>query len=152
MAKLIKEAGFPPGVVNVISGYGPTAGQALARHMDVAKIAFTGSTAIGKQIQTAVVKGAAEAAEKAANSTFQKLGISTQPGFVAKATEKAANSGLQKLGLSKLSNPDQEVLEKVFTASTLPTPIGQKRKLSTPGRQKKKRKRARAFGDGVILE
>lgn len=51
MAKLIKEAGFPKGVVNVLSGFGPTAGEPLARHMDVRKVAFTGSTAVGKLIQ-----------------------------------------------------------------------------------------------------
>uniref|UniRef100_A0A3P8ZC95 Aldehyde dehydrogenase 1 family member A1 n=1 Tax=Esox lucius TaxID=8010 RepID=A0A3P8ZC95_ESOLU len=53
MAHLIKEAGFPPGVVNVLPGYGPTAGSAIAHHMDIDKIAFTGSTAVGKLIQQA---------------------------------------------------------------------------------------------------
>lgn len=51
LANLFKEAGFPPGVVNIISGYGATAGAALASHLDVDKIAFTGSTATGKIIQ-----------------------------------------------------------------------------------------------------
>uniref|UniRef100_A0A6Q2ZB55 Aldehyde dehydrogenase 1 family member A1 n=1 Tax=Esox lucius TaxID=8010 RepID=A0A6Q2ZB55_ESOLU len=46
-------AGFPPGVVNVLPGYGPTAGSAIAHHMDIDKIAFTGSTAVGKLIQQA---------------------------------------------------------------------------------------------------
>jgi aldehyde dehydrogenase (NAD+) len=50
MANLIKEAGFPPGVVNVLSGYGPTAGKSIACHMDVDKCAFTGSTPVGKMI------------------------------------------------------------------------------------------------------
>ncbi|KAK4137402.1 aldehyde dehydrogenase [Trichocladium antarcticum] len=50
MAKLIKEAGFPPGVVNIINGYGREAGAALVEHPHVDKIAFTGSTATGKQI------------------------------------------------------------------------------------------------------
>ncbi|KAH7674519.1 aldehyde dehydrogenase (NAD+) protein [Dioscorea alata] len=47
-AKLLHEAGLPDGVLNVISGYGPTAGAALANHMDVDKLAFTGSTETGK--------------------------------------------------------------------------------------------------------
>ncbi|RZC59139.1 hypothetical protein C5167_006455 [Papaver somniferum] len=47
-AKLLHEAGLPEGVLNVISGFGPTAGAALASHMDVDKLAFTGSTATGK--------------------------------------------------------------------------------------------------------
>lgn len=49
-AKLVKEAGFPPGVLNVLSGLGPIAGQAIAEHMDIDKIAFTGSTAVGRKI------------------------------------------------------------------------------------------------------
>lgn len=50
VAKLIKEAGFPPGVVNVINGYGREAGAALVQHIHVDKIAFTGSTVTGKEI------------------------------------------------------------------------------------------------------
>ncbi|ESP00661.1 hypothetical protein LOTGIDRAFT_177987 [Lottia gigantea] len=48
VAHLAIEAGFPPGVINVISGYGPTAGAAIARHNDVDKVAFTGSTEVGQ--------------------------------------------------------------------------------------------------------
>lgn len=44
VAALSKEAGFPKGVINVLPGYGPTAGAALASHPDVDKVAFTGST------------------------------------------------------------------------------------------------------------
>lgn len=47
---LVREAGFPPGVVNVVNGLGTVAGAALASHRDVDKIAFTGSTATGKEI------------------------------------------------------------------------------------------------------
>lgn len=47
-ARLIKEAGFPAGTVNILSGFGSVAGQAIARHMDVDKVAFTGSTEVGK--------------------------------------------------------------------------------------------------------
>lgn len=53
VCSLIKEAGFPPGVVNVLPGFGPTTGAALAEHMDVDKIAFTGSTEVGHIIQKA---------------------------------------------------------------------------------------------------
>ncbi|KAJ1418227.1 Aldehyde/histidinol dehydrogenase [Sesbania bispinosa] len=49
-AQLFHEAGLPPGVLNVVSGFGPTAGSALASHMDVDKLAFTGSTNTGKII------------------------------------------------------------------------------------------------------
>src|ERR1700749_3630422 len=50
LGELIAEAGFPDGVVNIVPGYGETAGAALAAHMDVDKIAFTGSTEVGKLI------------------------------------------------------------------------------------------------------
>jgi len=50
LAELVAEAGFPDGVVNVVPGYGETAGAALAAHPDVDKIAFTGSTEVGKLI------------------------------------------------------------------------------------------------------
>ncbi|KAK6460004.1 mitochondrial aldehyde dehydrogenase [Scheffersomyces coipomensis] len=53
VAKIFKKVGFPPGVVNILSGYGATAGKSLASHLGVDKIAFTGSTATGKLIQQA---------------------------------------------------------------------------------------------------
>ncbi|KAI8637418.1 aldehyde dehydrogenase domain-containing protein [Parasitella parasitica] len=53
VCELVVEAGFPPGVINIISGYGAIAGDALARHQNVAKIAFTGSTAVGRHIMKA---------------------------------------------------------------------------------------------------
>ena len=53
LAELIAEAGVPEGVVNVVTGFGETAGAALAAHNDVDKVAFTGSTEVGKLIVTA---------------------------------------------------------------------------------------------------
>jgi len=53
LAGLIAEAGMPAGVVNVVTGFGETAGAALTSHMDVDKVAFTGSTAVGKLIVAA---------------------------------------------------------------------------------------------------
>jgi acyl-CoA reductase-like NAD-dependent aldehyde dehydrogenase len=50
IAELMQEAGFPPGVVNIVPGYGHTAGARLATHPDVNKIAFTGSTVTGRKI------------------------------------------------------------------------------------------------------
>ena len=52
IGELIMEAGFPPGVVNIVPGFGPTAGAPLAKHMDVDKVAFTGSTEIGHKIMS----------------------------------------------------------------------------------------------------
>jgi aldehyde dehydrogenase (NAD+) len=50
LAEIIKEAGVPDGVVNIIPGFGPSAGEPLCTSMDVDKIAFTGSTAVGRRI------------------------------------------------------------------------------------------------------
>lgn len=53
LASLIAEVGFPPGVVNVLCGYGPSCGGVMTVHPDVDKIAFTGSTEVGKIIMAA---------------------------------------------------------------------------------------------------
>ena len=56
VGELIVEAGFPAGVVNLLPGFGPTAGGAIANHMDVDKVAFTGSTEVGHLIMEAAAK------------------------------------------------------------------------------------------------
>jgi aldehyde dehydrogenase (NAD+) len=56
MCVLIQEAGFPPGVVNVLSGYGSVAGAAISEHMGIEKVAFTGSTLVGRKIMEAAAK------------------------------------------------------------------------------------------------
>jgi len=55
-ATLIEKAGIPAGVVNIISGFGKTAGAAIASHMDIDKVAFTGSTVVGRTILQAAAK------------------------------------------------------------------------------------------------
>jgi aldehyde dehydrogenase (NAD+) len=50
LLECIDEAGLPPGVVNVVNGRGDVVGAEIVRHPDVAKISFTGSTAVGKEI------------------------------------------------------------------------------------------------------
>lgn len=55
-AQLTNEAGFPAGVVNIVNGYGATVGEAISRHMGIEKVAFTGSTVVGRR----VMKGAAD--------------------------------------------------------------------------------------------
>ena len=62
VASLAKEAGLPPGVLNIISGIGKVAGAAISHHMDIDKVAFTGSTAVGREIMKA-----------AANSNLKKV-------------------------------------------------------------------------------
>ncbi|XP_057866408.2 uncharacterized protein LOC131073916 isoform X2 [Cryptomeria japonica] len=55
-AHLSIEAGIPPGVINVLPGFGETAGAAISSHMDIDKIAFTGSTKVGRLIMEAIAK------------------------------------------------------------------------------------------------
>ena len=74
LAKLIQEAGFPEGVVNIVPGYGETAGAALAAHPGIDKVAFTGSTEVGKMIAKAaadnLTKVSLELGGKAPNIVF----------------------------------------------------------------------------------
>jgi betaine-aldehyde dehydrogenase len=79
LGKLIQEAGFPDGVVNIVPGYGETAGAALASHKDIDKIAFTGSTDVGKIIARAaaenLTKVSLELGGKAPNIVFADADI-----------------------------------------------------------------------------
>ena len=74
LGRLIQEAGFPDGVVNIVPGYGETAGAALAAHPGIDKIAFTGSTEVGKMIARAasenLTKVSLELGGKAPNMVF----------------------------------------------------------------------------------
>jgi aldehyde dehydrogenase (NAD+) len=83
-AGLVAEAGFPPGVVNVVTGWGPEAGKALAAHPDVDKIAFTGSTQVGKLIAHA-------AADHLTRLTLELGGKSAQVVFPDADLDAAAN-------------------------------------------------------------
>ncbi|MDQ9022059.1 aldehyde dehydrogenase family protein [Acinetobacter sichuanensis] len=79
IAELIKRAGFPDGVVNVVPGYGQTAGQSLAEHPEVGKIAFTGSTRTGQGIINAsssnLKRVQLELGGKGANIVFEDANI-----------------------------------------------------------------------------
>src|SRR5918911_953979 len=79
LGKLIQEAGFPDGVVNIVTGFGETAGASLAAHPDVDKIAFTGSTEVGKLIAKAaaenLTKVSLELGGKAPNVVFADADI-----------------------------------------------------------------------------
>jgi betaine-aldehyde dehydrogenase len=75
VAELMAEVGFPPGVVNIVPGLGPLAGQYLAEHPGVAKISFTGSTVTGRRIVQAsagnLKKVQLELGGKGANIVFE---------------------------------------------------------------------------------
>ena len=85
LGELIQEAGFPDGVVNIVPGYGETAGAALSAHPHVDKVAFTGSTEVGKLIVHAATgnlkKVSLELGGKSPNIVFQDADIeATIPG------------------------------------------------------------------------
>lgn len=56
MCPLLNEAGVPPGVVNVVTGYGHTVGEAITTHMSLEKVAFTGSALVGRKVMEAAAK------------------------------------------------------------------------------------------------
>jgi phenylacetaldehyde dehydrogenase len=78
LGELLLEAGFPEGVVNIVTGFGETAGAALAAHDDVDKVAFTGSTEVGKIIVRAAAgnlkKVSLELGGKSPNIIFKDVG------------------------------------------------------------------------------
>ena len=81
LGELFSEAGFPDGVVNIVPGYGETAGAALAAHPDVDKVAFTGSTEVGKLIVQAAAgnlkKVSLELGGKSPNVVFKDADLDT---------------------------------------------------------------------------
>ena len=56
LAELVTEAGFPPGVFNVVNGYGNTVGTAISSHLGIEKVSFTGSTLVGRKIMESAAK------------------------------------------------------------------------------------------------
>jgi len=89
LGELIQEAGFPDGVVNIVPGYGETAGAALAAHPDVDKVAFTGSTEVGKLILQAAAgnlkKVSLELGGKSPNVIFADVDLPAAIGGAASA-------------------------------------------------------------------
>lgn len=79
LAELVVEAGFPPGAVNVVTGFGAEAGQALVDHPDLAKISFTGSTATGARIAAAAagrfIGATLELGGKSPNIVFEDANV-----------------------------------------------------------------------------
>jgi phenylacetaldehyde dehydrogenase len=89
LGELITEAGFPPGVVNIVPGFGETAGAALSAHLDVDKIAFTGSTEVGRLILQAAAgnlkKVSLELGGKSPNIVFADSDMKAAIGGAASA-------------------------------------------------------------------
>ncbi|KAK4447174.1 aldehyde dehydrogenase [Podospora aff. communis PSN243] len=102
IAELIVEAGFPPGVFNILSGHGVPSGQILSRHMDVRALSFTGSSRTGKLIQE-------EAARTNLKKVILELGgkspaIVFDDANLAKAVEQTQNSVQSNSGQVCMAN------------------------------------------------
>lgn len=80
LARMFDEAGFPPGVVNIIPGFGEEAGEALVKHPMVDKVSFTGSTAVGKRVMSlaaeSLKKVTLECGGKSANIVLEDADMS----------------------------------------------------------------------------
>jgi len=129
LANLAREAGYPPGVVQVLNGYGKQAGQALTEHMDVDKIAFTGSTTTGRLvIKSAAVnmkKTSIEAGGKSAFIVFDDADLD-------QAAKWAIAGGLGNSGQICSANSRilvqegvQEKFVKIFADIAKATKLGQ---------------------------
>ena len=111
LAELALEAGLPPGVLNVVTGFGETAGAALAAHPDVDKIAFTGSTEVGRLIVQAAAgnlkKVTLELGGKSPNIVFDDADVS-------KAAAGAANAIFFNHGQCCCAGSRLYVEDKIF--------------------------------------
>ncbi len=87
IGELMAEVGFPPGVVNILPGYGATAGQRIVEHPGIAKVSFTGSTAVGKNVARSAADTLKqvhlELGGKGANIVFEDANIAAAVGGTA---------------------------------------------------------------------
>lgn len=115
-AKLIQQAGFPPGVINILSGFGRPCGDAIARHMEIRKLGFTGSARTGRAVKIA----AAESNLK--NVTLELGGKSPLVIFddadIDRAVPMAANSILFNSGQVCIASSRVYVHAKIADAFT----------------------------------
>lgn len=114
LGSLFKEAGFPAGVVNIVPGFGHIAGNALAMHMDVNKIAFTGSAITGRKIQESSAKSNLKrvSLELGGKSPFIIFDVDDE--YLEKAAEDTAFSIFSNQGQSCCASSRVFVHEKVY--------------------------------------
>ncbi|MFF7945845.1 aldehyde dehydrogenase family protein [Streptomyces griseorubiginosus] len=131
MAGLLQKAGVPDGVVNVVTGTGPVAGDALLRHRGVDKVAFTGSTAIGRHV--AATAGEAlkpvtmELGGNAANLVFEDADLEKAVGAIIKAF--VFNTGQFCMGGPRLlvARPVHATLLGILADAVPGVPVGDPR-------------------------
>jgi len=131
IAELSVKAGFPPGVINVVPGFGPTAGSRLALHMKVAKITFTGSVNTGRQIL-----------RDAANSNLKKVTLELggkspiivcEDADLDEAVEKAHSALFSHSGQICIAGSRVFVHEKVYDEFVRKSAERAKKRLSNIG-------------------
>ncbi|MFG2793326.1 aldehyde dehydrogenase family protein [Streptomyces sp. NPDC048419] len=135
MARLFQQAGVPDGVVNVVTGTGPVAGEALLRHRGIDKIAFTGSTATGRHV--ARVAGEAlkpvtmELGGNAAHLVFEDADLESAVGAIIKAF--VFNTGQFCMGGPRLlvARPVHDTLLGILADAVPGVPVGDPRRPET---------------------
>jgi aldehyde dehydrogenase (NAD+) len=131
IAELVREVGFPPGAVNIVPGYGAVAGQYLAEHPQVAKIAFTGSTATGRKIVQASSRNLKrvqlELGGKGANIVFDDANIPAAIGGSAFAVfhnqGQACIAGSRLLLQEKIANHFLDGFLKLASSIKIGNPL-----------------------------
>lgn len=118
LAELARQAGLPPGVLNVVAGFGPEAGAALTGHRQVDHISFVGSTTTGRAIMTAAARNLVpvklELGGKSPNVLFADTELDTAlPAIVASITENAGQNCYAGSRLVVESSIHGEVVERL---------------------------------------
>ncbi|MGW1750748.1 aldehyde dehydrogenase family protein [Streptomyces sp. NPDC002092] len=135
MAKLLQQAGVPDGVVNVVTGTGPVAGEALLRHRGVDKVAFTGSTAIGRHVAStageALKPVTMELGGNAAHIVFEDADLEKAVGAIIKAF--VFNTGQFCMGGPRLlvARPVHSTLLGILAEAVPGVPVGDPRNPET---------------------
>ncbi|MFD5539897.1 aldehyde dehydrogenase family protein, partial [Streptomyces sp. NPDC127079] len=135
MARLFKEAGVPDGVVNVVTGAGPVAGEALLGHPGVDKVAFTGSTAIGRHVAAtaghALKPVTVELGGNAAHLVFEDADLEKAVAAVIKAF--VFNTGQFCMGGPRLlvARPVYATLLGILAEAVPGVPVGDPREAAT---------------------
>ncbi|MEU6348559.1 aldehyde dehydrogenase family protein [Streptomyces sp. NPDC047072] len=131
MARLFQQAGVPDGVVNVVTGAGPVAGEALLRHRGVDKVAFTGSTAIGRHVASTAGESlkpvTMELGGNAANIVFEDADLEKAVGAIIKAF--VFNTGQFCMGGPRLlvARPVHNTLLGILADAVPGVPVGDPR-------------------------
>ncbi|MCT9870413.1 aldehyde dehydrogenase family protein [Paenarthrobacter aurescens] len=121
LAELVLEAGFPPGVLNVVTGLGHQAGAALSKHPGIDKIAFTGSTSVGKLIGIEAMKNMTRTSLELGGKSPVVVLDDIDPEFIGAGMLRALffNSGQQCVAGSRLYLPRRRYDEYLTRITSL---------------------------------